>query len=78
MILTLLTWLKNPIVQWGIAILGALLGYQAWTYYQQNKGAQKQIQKQKEAAKKAEEKMNNAKVPETNSEVEDLLNHAKF
>jgi hypothetical protein len=74
----LLGLLKNPIVQWGLAILGAFLGYQAWKYYQQNVGAQKQIDKQKKAAQIADDLMKKAKVPKTDTEVEDDLKNGRF
>lgn len=76
--LMILGWLRSPIVQWILVILGALVGYQAWKYTQQNIGARKEKERQQQAAQKAREAMENAKVPRSESEVEERLENGRF
>jgi len=45
--------LNNRFVQYGLVILGAFIGYQAWKYHQQSIGQQKLIAKLKDAANKS-------------------------
>jgi hypothetical protein len=40
--------INNPIVKWGLIIIGAVIGYQLWAGYQQSKGAKKYLDQQKE------------------------------